>query len=425
MAEKQSFSAAFINTIFSICAILCTRMDQFLKNFLKQIILARDFISLSIERIIFWTLSALFFVSILFLLVAISIASYKKNPTLFLAIDTALFLPYKKLETFQKKSPLVLVPKHTETISDILAIPDVVLQDIKMRIEMAEYDAKMRILAGDDASSLWPVQGLPYPTSLPILPFKRVVAYYGNLYSKQMGILGELPPDEMLAKLDREVARWEAADPETPVVPALHYIAMVAQADPGRSGLYRLQMPDSEIDKVLALAAKRDAIVFLDLQVALSTLEVELPKFEKYLKLPNVHLGIDPEFSMKSGDAPGKKIGTYDARDVNFAADYLARIVRQNDLPPKILVVHRFTTGMLTNTDKITPLPEVQVVIHMDGWGDKTLKKETYKWAITKEPVQFAGFKLFYKNDTKNGGTLFSPEELLKLTPKPIYIQYQ
>jgi hypothetical protein len=42
------------------------------------------------------------------------------------------------------------------------------------------------------------------------------------------------------------------------------------------------------------------------------------------------------------------------------------------------------------------------------------------------EPVQFTGFKLFYKNDLKKEPKrLLTPEELLKLTPKPIYIQYQ
>ena len=41
------------------------------------------------------------------------------------------------------------------------------------------------------------------------------------------------------------------------------------------------------------------------------------------------------------------------------------------------------------------------------------------------EPVQFTGFKLFYKNDTKRGSRLMTPEEILQLTPKPVYIQYQ
>lgn len=293
------------------------------------------------------------------------------------------------------------------------------------KLDKEQYDAKVLALANGDTSGKWPVLNLPDPSSQPILPFKRVVAYYGNLYSKQMGILGELPEDQMLAKLDTEVSKWELADPQTPVQPALHYIAMVAQAAPGKSGLYRAQMPDSEIDKVLEIAKKRDAIVFLDIQVGLSTIEKELPKFEKYLMLPQVHLGIDPEFSMKDGSKPGKKIGTYDAADINYVINYLSKLVADNNLPPKILVIHRFTQRMVTNYAQIKPTPEVQVVIHMDGWGPKEQKKGTYRHFIFPEPVQFTGFKLFYKNDTKTGTPLLSPEELLQLTPKPIYIQYQ
>ena len=241
-----------------------------------------------------------------------------------------------------------------------------------------------------------------------------------------MGVLGEYPEDIMLAKLESEIEKWETADPSTPVVPALHYIAVVAQGSAGKDGKYRARMPEAEINKVLAMAEKINGIVFLDIQVGFSTIQAELPIFEKYLKLPNVHLGMDPEFSMKSGIRPGKVVGTYDAVDVNFAANYLAKIVKENNLPPKVLVVHRYTQKMLTNYQLIKPLPEVQIVMHMDGWGGKAKKLNTYKQFVYKEPVQFTGFKLFYKNDVWDPGTvMFSPEELLKISPKPSYIQYQ
>src|SRR5690606_39209846 len=48
-----------------------------------------------------------------------------------------------------------------------------------------------------------------------ILPHKRIVAYYGNPLSKRMGILGEIAPNKMLARLDEEVKAWNAADPGT------------------------------------------------------------------------------------------------------------------------------------------------------------------------------------------------------------------
>lgn len=273
--------------------------------------------------------------------------------------------------------------------------------------------------------NLWPVTTV-YPNGGAILPFKRVIAFYGNLYSNGMGVLGEYAEDVMLGKLEMEVKKWELADPETPVVPALHYIAVTAQGSPGESGMYRLRMPGSEIEKVLKMAEKIDAIVFLDIQVGFSTIQTELPLLEKYFKMPNVHLGIDPEFSMKTGIRPGKVVGTYDASDINFAVNYLAKLVRENNLPPKILVVHRYTQKMVTNYQNIKPLPEVQIVMHMDGWGGKAKKINTYQQFIYKEPVQFTGFKLFFKNDTlESGTTLMTPEELLKLRPRPIYIQYQ
>ena len=273
--------------------------------------------------------------------------------------------------------------------------------------------------------SVWPVSTV-YPNASAILPFKRVVAYYGNFYSKGMGVLGEYPTEQMLTMLASTTEEWTKTDPNTPAIPAIHYIAVVAQASAGKEGKYILRMPDDQIEHALNLANKINGIVFLDVQVGLSTLQHELPLLEKYLKLPQVHLGIDPEFSMKRSERPGTVIGTFDADDINYAAEYLARLVRDNHLPPKILVVHRFTRAMITNYKKIQPLPEVQIVIDMDGFGAKEKKYGTYNSVVAPEPVQFTGIKLFYKNDVRppaNG--LLSPAEVLKLTPSPIYIQYQ
>ncbi len=271
----------------------------------------------------------------------------------------------------------------------------------------------------------WPVKTV-YPNVGALLPYNRIIAYYGNLYSRKMGVLGEYDEEIMLAKLAAEVKKWEAADPTTPVMPALHYIAVVAQGSAGTDGKYRARMPAAEIDKVLKIAEKINAIVFLDIQVGFSTLQSEIPVFEKYLKMPNVHLGIDAEFSMKTGVRPGKVVGTFDAADVNYAANYLAKIVKENNLPPKVLVVHRYTQKMITNYKNIKPLPEVQIVMHMDGWGGASKKIGTYRNFIYPEPVQFTGFKLFYKNDVLTPGTtLMTPTDLMKLSPRPSYIQYQ
>jgi len=315
------------------------------------------------------------------------------------------------------------VQSTTETFSDsVLAEKS---KPAKKGIDTVAYNKLITALANGDTTGKWPAK-IVYPLAGALLPYNRIVAYYGNLYSKKMGILGELPKNQMLAKLKGEVAKWQAADTSLPVIPALHYVCVTAQGEPQKDSMYRYRMPFQQIDTIVNWANQIKGLAFLDIQVAHSTVAAEVPLLEKYLAMPNVHLGIDPEFSMKNHERPGSVIGTFNAADINTAIDYLAGIVQKNNLPPKILVVHRFTQGMVRGFQDIKNVPEVQVVMDMDGWGNKILKRSTYLRYIYKEPVQFTGFKLFYKNDTKTGASqLYTPQELLKFTPKPIYIQYQ
>lgn len=276
--------------------------------------------------------------------------------------------------------------------------------------------------SGSDLDSLWPPK-MPAPLPGSILPAKRIIAFYGNPLSQRMGILGEFETDEMLRRLDREVAEWNRLDPQHPVQPALHLIAVVAQAAPGRDGKYRLRMDSVLIEKVYGWAKRKNAIMFVDVQVGLSTLQQELPALERFLKRPEVHLGIDPEFSMKDGSRPGKKIGSYDAADVNYATRFLGDLVEKYKLPPKVLVVHRFTRKGVTNASSIKLDPRVQIVMHMDGFGAPWLKRDSFYSYIKKEPVQFAGWKQFTKSRNDNPST--SRESILRLWPTPIYIQLQ
>jgi hypothetical protein len=293
-------------------------------------------------------------------------------------------------------------------------------------LDTALYSKLLLYLVHERPTAKWPAKA-PYPLPGAVLPFSRIIAYYGNFYSKGMGVLGELPPVEMLDKLQAEVARWQAADPRIPVVPALHYIAVTAQRSPGKGAKYRLRMPATEIEKLIRLANSINALVFLDVQVGHSTLQEELPALAPYLSLRHVHLGIDPEYSMKGGQVPCATIGTFDAADINYASQFLASIVKQYNLPPKVLVVHRFTKDMVTNYRAIQTRPEVQIVMNMDGFGGSAKKKDSYQGAIVNEPVQFTGFKLFYRNDVvaSSSSRLMSPIEVLALYPSPIYIQYQ
>ncbi|MDF7814429.1 hypothetical protein [Hymenobacter sp. YC55] len=257
-----------------------------------------------------------------------------------------------------------------------------------------------------------------------ILPAERIVAFYGNPLHKAMGVLGQYPKDEMLRRLRLQVADWQKAD-SLPVRPALHLIAVIAQRDSGDDGKYRMALPDTTIQRVIKWGQEQNTLVFLDVQVGLSDLQHELPKLEKYLRLPYVHLGIDPEFSMKSGRRPGTEVGEFDAQDINYARWFLARLVSEYQLPPKVLVVHRFRQDMVTNYQNIKLDPRVQIVMHMDGWGTPNIKRSSYRKFIKQEPVEYTGFKIFFKNDRRSNSRLMTSREVSTLTPSPLYIQYQ
>ena len=304
---------------------------------------------------------------------------------------------------------------------------------------------RFAISAADSAR--WPVAG-PAPLPGAILPQSRIVAYYGNVNSNRMGVLGALPRDSMLAMLEQTATEWAKADTTRSVMPALHLIAVVAQANPGSGAKYRLRMGDSVINEVGKWAEERGWIMFLDVQPGKSTVKAELEPLIPYLARPYVHLALDPEFAMTKGGLPGQRVGTLDATHVNYASGLLARLVDSLKLPPKVLIVHRFKQGMLTNHDQIKLDPRVQLLIQMDGYGLSRHKQDTYRRYIVPEPVEYTGFKIFYKNDRSPGARapdykpscpreifltvgcgddgLMTPEQVLAgLYPVPLYIQYQ
>jgi hypothetical protein len=294
----------------------------------------------------------------------------------------------------------------------------------RKKTDMSSLIAAIR--QGEKKAAVWPKGPAGAPGAL--LPGKRIVAYYGNPHSKKMGVIGEYPEQQMLGMLDRTVASWKAADPATPVVPAIHLVTVVAQGAPGSDGKWRRRESAEMIERTYGWAKSKNGVLFLDIQASHSTLQAELPLLLKYLERPDVHLGVDPEFYMhhdKEGVRPSAKIGTMKAADINYVIQTLDRLVTEKRIPPKVLVVHRFTRKMVPDAQSIRPTKNVQVVMHMDGWGPPWLKFDSYHHYIVNEPVQYTGFKLFYHNDTKKGDALLTPKELLQLTPKLSYIQYQ
>ena len=254
-----------------------------------------------------------------------------------------------------------------------------------------------------------------------ILPESRVLAYYGFPGNPNMGILGEYDPDELLARLEDQAAEYEAADPNRPLVLAFEVIATVAQAEAGDDGTFTAGIDEETLQTYANYTAERDMLLFLDIQIGRDTVANQIDFVRPFLKLPHVHLAIDPEFAIAEGETPGQELGSLDASDITEAQETLVELAEEAGIPPKILIVHQFHDSMLSNKEQIEPVPGVQLVIDADGFGTPDEKRASYEVVITESEIEYNGFKLFYRQDEP----LMTAEEVLALEPSPDLIIYQ
>jgi hypothetical protein len=274
------------------------------------------------------------------------------------------------------------------------------------------------------ASAARPGGGAPLPPQLPrggrtLLPNYRIVAYYGAPQDPGLGQLGIGTPAHAAAELLAQAHPY--VRPRRPVMPALELIATLVTAAPGDDGKYRYRQTDSVIDRYLAEARRARALLILDIQPGRSPFMDEVRAFAPYLRQPDVGLALDPEWSMRRRQLPGKVIGSTDASVVNQAGAYLSAIVREGNLPEKLLIVHEFTTGMIRHKQQLQEHPGVALVVNIDGFGNPPNKISKYNLFARRSPPWYNGFKLFYHEDTH----MMRPAAVMHLHPKPDVIVYE
>ena len=108
-------------------------------------------------------------------------------------------------------------------------------------------------------------------------------------------------------------------------------------------------------------------------------------------------------------NVPGTKIGTFDARTSTTRRAFCSDLVTAESLPPKVLVVHRFTRDMLTGYKRIELDPRVQIVINMDGWGPPWIKSESYRAYVHAIRWSTRDSSSSTRTTRKKGGELMSP----------------
>jgi hypothetical protein len=258
-----------------------------------------------------------------------------------------------------------------------------------------------------------------------ILPRHRVVSYYGAPQDPQLGILGAVSPREAARRLRVRARAYDRR--RRPVLPAFELITTIARAAPGPDGLYRHRQSGAVIRRYLRAARRMRGLLILDVQPGQADFVEEVRALEPYLKEPDVGLALDPEWSLPSGTAPGQAIGSTSADTINRIAAFLSRLVQRGRLPQKILIVHQFTDGMVTERDQIVPRPGVAIVFNIDGFGTRQLKTAIYKRLTYKKRAgsgarePFNGVKLFFEEDTN----LMKPGTVLRLRPQPDVVVYE
>ena len=295
--------------------------------------------------------------------------------------------------------------------------------------EVISRASEVRVGPGLGEDSAWQLEAIRRGYQIPgggLLMFepgfdRRMVAIYGHPSTSGLGVLGEQGPDGGVERL-RTIANDYDTDGSV-VLPTFEIIATVASASAGGDGDYSAMTARDVIRPWIETAAANDMYVVLDLQSGRTDFLTQAKAYEEFLRLPHVGLALDPEWRLKPHQVHLAQIGTVDAAEINQVVEWLAGIVRDEALPQKLLIVHQFAYSMITNRQHIDTPPELAVLIHMDGQGSLEGKYNTWN-NLTKEPDAdqfYWGWKNFYDEDSPTA----TPEQVLELTPNPVFVSFQ
>ena len=288
---------------------------------------------------------------------------------------------------------------------------------------------ELRLMSHFDPETAWQLDVVRLGDEIPgggLLMFgedfaRRLIAIYGHPVTSALGVLGEQGPEEGVERL-AEIASGYEADGAL-ILPTFEIIATVASAGAGRDGDYSAETDRDVIRPWIETAAANDVYVVLDLQPGRTHFLTQAKYYEEFLRLPHVGLALDPEWRLRPNEVHLRQIGTVDAEEINEVVVWLAGIVREENLPQKLLIVHQFRFSMITNRELIETPPELAVVIQMDGQGSLGAKYNT--WNVLTKGTEERGFRWGWKNFYDEDSPTATPEQVLELTPVPVFVSFQ
>jgi hypothetical protein len=253
---------------------------------------------------------------------------------------------------------------------------------------------------------------------------RRYITLYGVPHSPALGVLGEQPVDESVARARAMRRRYrQTVDGDVQVIAGFEIIATVASRSAGRDRNFAHELSVAELEPSVRAARRAGMYVLLDIQPGRSNFLALARRYRRLLRQPHVGLALDPEWRLGPGERHLRQIGSVDVEEVNAVADWLAELTRRNRLPQKMLLLHQFRLSMIHGRERLdTRHPELAYVIQMDGQGPQHTKLETWAAVTANAParVQF-GWKNFYDEDAP----LRSPRSTMALRPPPVFVSYQ
>lgn len=259
-----------------------------------------------------------------------------------------------------------------------------------------------------------------------IVPFpgRRMVALYGHPATPALGMMGEQPPAAAVRRLKEYVDQYAKLWPNDKVIGAFEIITTVATGAPTPDGDYSAETPIADLLPWIEEAETNDLYVVLDLQPGRTDFLTQAKRYEELLRRPWVGLALDPEWRLPPNGKHLVQVGQVDVAEVNKVGHWLADLVAENKLPPKVLTLHQFQSRMITNRRRLdTSRPEIQYLVHVDGQGGQGAKQGT--WSVIKKdlpPHVWLGWKNFVDEDLP----MLTPRQTVEqVHPAPHFVSYQ
>ncbi len=260
------------------------------------------------------------------------------------------------------------------------------------------------------------------------------LTYYGRPGIALMGILGEHDVITLTNLLREHAALYDAANgPDLAIRPAFHLVYGMATKAGGDDGMHLDYLPDEVVMQYIEAGQRAGIDVLLDIQIGAYTPVDSVRRALPFLKHPNVHLALDPEFAMVfPGQAwPGDPIGYVTAAQVNEVQTLVDDYMEENRFAGKrVLLVHQFLGTMLDDKDELDwNGKNVQLTLSVDGWGSPWAKITKYNEFVD-STTKFSAFKLFFGWDEPLlserqalGEDAYLPDLAIDVTPNMIIYQ--